>query len=188
MSRKRIIAIEGKTSSGKDTAAKYLNEQYHIPMVVSATTRPMRTYETNGKEHYFVNKQEMTEIIRNNTVIAYTKNDITGIEYCATLEALQGDINVYIINPDGVRWLKQHHQANLFDLTVIYVDLPEEEIIRRGRLRGDNEEILQTRLASERNEFDVAKMNKEYDYYICNSKDQQYLYDELDKIIKNITV
>jgi guanylate kinase len=188
MSRKKIIAIEGKTSSGKDTAAKYLNEKYNIPMVVSVTTRPKRAYETNGKEHYFVSKQEMAKTIHNNTVIAYTKNDITGIEYCATLEALQGDINVYIINPDGVRWLKEHNKDNLFDLTVIYIDLPEEEIIQRGRLRGDNEEILQTRLASERNEFDTAKANKEYDYYICNSKDQQYLYDELNKIMKNITI
>ena len=39
-----IIAIVGKTSSGKDTAAKYLHDKYGLDMVVSHTTRPMRTH------------------------------------------------------------------------------------------------------------------------------------------------
>ena len=34
MDKKTIIAVIGKTSSGKDTVAKVLNEKYGIPSVV----------------------------------------------------------------------------------------------------------------------------------------------------------
>ena len=44
MDKKTIIAVIGKTSSGKDTVAKVLNEKYGIPSVVSMTTRPKREY------------------------------------------------------------------------------------------------------------------------------------------------
>jgi len=41
----------GKTSSGKDTVARYIKDAYGINQVVSYTTRPKRPCETNGVEH-----------------------------------------------------------------------------------------------------------------------------------------
>lgn len=181
-----IIAIVGKTSSGKDTAAKYLHDKYGLDMVVSHTTRPMRTYETNGKEHWFDTKKEFDNFIKNNKVLAYTKNDITGIEYAAVLskEDLSKNL-IYIINPDGIKWM----QNNAPDINVlsIYIDLDEKEIIDRGIKRGDNIEILKERLASERDEFnhfrDDLLHNKlhNYDFLIYNDT-LDNLYESLDDI------
>ena len=64
MDKKTIIAVIGKTSSGKDTVAKVLNEKYGIPSVVSMTTRPKREYETNGVEHVFISKEEMSNVLK----------------------------------------------------------------------------------------------------------------------------
>jgi len=147
-----IIAIIGKTSSGKDTAAKYLKEKYGLDIVVSHTTRPMRTYETNGKEHWFDTKSEFDAFLKNNKVIAYTKNDMTGIEYAAVLSKEELSKNmVYLINPDGINWMRKN--APDINILSIYIDLNEEEIINRGIKRGDNIEVLKERLASERDEF-----------------------------------
>ena len=156
MDKKTIIAVIGKTSSSKDTVAKVLNEKYGIPSVVSMTTRPKREYETNGVEHVFISKEEMSNVLKEKTIIAYTKNNKTGIEYCAALEALPSNICVYIINPDGVKWLKEHNKRNLFNLICVYVDLAERE------------------------EFDTYKNSKEYDFLITNDKDLQYLYHQVD--------
>ena len=60
--KKKIIIIMGKTSSKKDTVCKYLQDEYDIIMIVSITTRPMRFYEVNGKEHYYVTDEIMDEI------------------------------------------------------------------------------------------------------------------------------
>lgn len=59
-----IIALIGKTSSGKDTVARYIKASYGINQIVSYTTRPMRSHETDGVEHYFVSKERMTEVFR----------------------------------------------------------------------------------------------------------------------------
>jgi len=85
-----IYAIVGKTSSGKDTIAKHLSWRWNIPIVCSATTRPMRKYETNGKEHWFVTKEKMAELKNSPHVIAYTKMPYTGIEYAATTDMVNG--------------------------------------------------------------------------------------------------
>ena len=63
MDKKTIIAVIGKTSSGKDTVAKVLNEKYGIPSVVSMTTRPKREYETNI---YFKGRNEQCFKRKNN--------------------------------------------------------------------------------------------------------------------------
>lgn len=183
-SNKKIIAIVGKTSSGKDTVAKVLKEKYGIPAVVSTTTRPMRCYETNGKEHYFVTKTEMNNILNTQTVLAYTKNDKTGIEYCATLESLPSDTCVYIINPDGIRWLKEHNN-NSYHLICVYVDLSEDQIIERGKLRGDDPDTLRLRLESERKEFDEYRDSHDYDCIIYNDKDLSNLYTQIDLFYAN---
>ena len=64
-----IIAIVGKTSSGKDSLAKYIKEYYDIPAIVSYTTRPKRESETNGIEHWFISKEEMAELLKIENII-----------------------------------------------------------------------------------------------------------------------
>lgn len=181
-----IIAIIGKTSSGKDTAAKYLHNKYGLDMVVSHTTRPMRTYETNGKEHWFDTKSEFDNFLKNNKIIAYTKNDMTGIEYAAVLSKEELSKNmIYIINPDGIDWM--HKNAPDINILSIYIDLNEEEIINRGIKRGDNIEVLKERLASERDEFNTFRDNIgadgwfNYNFLIYNDT-LDNLYKGLDNI------
>ena len=153
---KKILFIVGKTSSGKDTVANYLSEKYDIPMVVSYTTRLKRDYETDGKEHYFVNDEEMDKIEKSGGIIAYTKNDVTGIRYCATTDSIKSDIAIYIINPDGIRWFNENGTKDI-DTYTIYVDCQEDTIRHRAYLRGDRIDTVEKRLNSERNEFNTFR-------------------------------
>ena len=81
MESKKLIFLVGKTSSGKDTVAKYISDKYGIPMVCSYTTRGMRDYEEDGVQHYFVSKERMKEILETESIVAYVKFPKTEIEY-----------------------------------------------------------------------------------------------------------
>jgi guanylate kinase len=181
---KHLILVIGKTSSGKDTVAKHIGRKYDIPMVCSYTTRPMRDYEEDGVQHYFVSKEKMKEIMETESIVAYTKFPKTGVEYCATLEAIKSDIAVYIIDPSGVEWFKENGCIDDVSLTSIYVDLSEEEIQRRAKKRGDKTDSVKNRLDSEREQFDAFKESKEYDYLIDNSGTYKELLCKVDAIME----
>ena len=181
-----ILGIVGKTNSGKDTAAKYLFEKYKYPMIVSYTTRPKRAYEDDGVQHWFIDKSRMAELIATKDIIAYTKNEETGIEYCAVLDDtfMQKDF-IYIINPEGIRWFKEHGTKNE-KMISIYMNCAEDEILKRGELRGDDVDVLNKRLSSERKEFDDFYNNKEWDYVVNSEKPLDDVKAQIHKIIEDI--
>lgn len=182
--RKKIIFVVGKTSSGKDTVAKYIKERYNIPMICSYTTRGMRDYEEDGVQHYFISKERMQEILDNEKVIAYVKFPKTEIEYCATLDSIKSDKVVYIIDPNGIEWFKNNGCIADSDFFSIYVDLPEDIILQRAKGRGDKIEDIETRLDSEREVFDNFKNSKGYDYFIDNSGSYEDLIKQVDEIMR----
>ena len=156
-----LICVVGKTCSGKDTVAHILKDNLGIDIICSYTTRPKRTVETDGVEHYFVTKEEFDKVCEEQTVLAYTKFPETGYEYCATAD-LDKDW-IYIINPEGLETLE------VKDKTVIFVDCPEDIIIERSKNRGDLD--LQKRLNGEREQFDAFKESGNFNYIITNTFD-----------------
>ena len=81
----KLIVIVGKSRSGKDTLARYLNELHHVEPIISYATRPKRENEKNGREHWFISPENMTEL-KKSPMLAYTYNAKTGHEYCASLK------------------------------------------------------------------------------------------------------
>lgn len=177
-----IISIVGISGSGKDTIAKYINEKYNIPMVVSYTTRPKRDYETNGVQHWFISKEQMNEIKKNEKLIAYTINDKTGIEYCATKKQVENKDIIYIINPEGIYWLREHCPE--VEMRTLLVKPDKEGVLSRLRARGDNENTLQLRLSSEIDEFIEFYENNDYDYLIDNNGTLEDLYTNVDTFMR----
>lgn len=177
-----IICVVGKTSSGKDSVAKIAKDLFNLDMVVSYTTRPKRKYETDGVEHYFISKERMKEIKENDTMIAYTINEQTGIEYCATVEAMSSDTMIYIINPNGIEYMKE----NNIDFVSIYVDCSNDKILQRGSLRGDSLMVLTERLSSEIDEFNKYRDSKCYDYIIDNNGTYEELKSQTINIFNKI--
>lgn len=178
-----IFAIVGKTASGKDTIARHISETFHLPIICSATTRPMRDYEINGKEHWFVSKKEMELLKSSPNVIAYTKMPYTGIEYAATTDMVEGYSDmIYVINPEGIRWFKKNGTKNQSMLS-IYVDLPDSVIVDRAVKRGDRMCDVMDRLASESKEMNEFRDKKEYNLYVDNSGDLSSTLSLVDRFV-----
>lgn len=176
-----IIAIVGLSGTGKDTVAKHIKKRYGIDMIVSYATRPMRDYETNGKEHWFITKEEMQKLKETEELIAYTINEETGIEYCATKSQVENKNIVYIIDPKGIYWLREN--APDVELLSIYLSVPMEELKERLKNRGDNEETFNRRLETEYQQFFEFEENKRYDEIVRNTGTQEELFAQIDAIL-----
>ena len=186
--KKKIIVVMGKTSSGKDTVCKYLRDVYGIPMIVSNTTRPMRDYETNVVQHYFVSEEEMDILEKRKDLLAWTKFPKTNYRYCATVSGMTDDVMTYILNPDGVDFLDKNKENLNVDYHVIYLNLSEEQLIRRALDRGDNPQAIRDRIASESQEFDAFYKERRYDYNVDASKSVEEVRTDIDRIMWNLGI
>lgn len=150
--------------------------------VVSYTTRPKRSSETEGVEHYFIKPEEAKTIMEKEQVIAYTK--IGEIEYFATIEALNGS-NIYIIDPKGLEYLREHCGSNLHILA-IYIDTMETVRMKRAQKR-DNADFLaafEKRNAAENEQFTEFEKMKDWDWRVENNFD--YPYAAIEKLTEYI--
>lgn len=133
-----ILAICGKSASGKDTLSIFLTnflKSHGIPAhnVVSVTTRPPRDKEQSGKSYYFVNDEQFHYLIENNKLIEFTKfrNWYYGVPY----QEIESDkINIGVFNPRGLENLRRQHIQ--FHVIPIYL---EEKLITRLRRSHDRE-------------------------------------------------
>ncbi|MDR9824190.1 guanylate kinase, partial [Vibrio sp. FNV 38] len=68
-----IVVISGPSGSGKGTVMGYLKEIYpEAGLAVSATTRPMRDYEAEGREYFFKTREEFERLLAEGEILEHT--------------------------------------------------------------------------------------------------------------------
>ena len=80
----------------------------------------------------------------------------------------------------------KEHLPKGFQLAIMYCNLSETKIKDRVLGRGDNEIIFNTRLLSEREEFDTFYDNHEYDVVIDTSQSKEEVYKQVDAFLRDI--
>ena len=60
----KLVIISGPSGSGKTTICKELTKDPKVRASVSATTRPPRSQEVDGKDYYFVSEREFERKIK----------------------------------------------------------------------------------------------------------------------------
>ena len=138
---KNLILVIGRSGSGKDTLVRYatnaLKDFHKIVSVPSYTDRPIRPTETQGVEHTFLTGEEFDDVLKHETIFAYTKIGETGYRYCSTvemLERLDGDTIFYVIDPNGYDYCYKFRDK--FNMKVVYVRT--SDAIRRTRANARN--------------------------------------------------
>lgn len=135
--KRTIVCLVGDSGSGKTLASLYLQKTLGWNTVVSYTTRPMRDGETNGKEHWFVDKSAYP-IPDQSNMCAYTK--FGGHEYWTEWKQfLDNKINVYVIDEKGLINLRSKEQTPFsFNLVTIRINRQNKSDIDSKRLERDN--------------------------------------------------
>lgn len=172
-----LFCMAGVTSSGKDSIMRELNKSYGWKQVISYTTRPRRSGE--GETHIFINSDEVAQY--KDDFAAYTK--IGEYEYFTTKTQLEDPaIKFYIIDPNGILWLKENFKSR--PISVIYIYVNESLAQKRALLRGDSVEVYQKRMLSEKEQFDRFQCNTEYDFIVANVTG---LNDAVEKVCAIVT-
>lgn len=92
----KIFCLMGKSSSGKDTIFKAINDDKDLDLkpIISYTTRPKRINETDGIEYFFINKDELSKFERENKVIEKrVYHTVHGDWFYGTINDGQIDLN-----------------------------------------------------------------------------------------------
>ena len=174
---KTIICIVGRTASGKDTFAGMLKE-HGLKPVVSHTTRPIRTTETDGVQHHFISEEEAAEILKDrDRIAAYT--EINGYKYFTTIDSLMR-ANIYVIDPNGIEYLRSQHPE--VTLKVINIRCDRGVNQDHANIRRDDEEAFKKRFEAESEQFDRFEKEEQYDLLIWNNGSLDELREQADKL------
>ena len=174
-----LIVISGPSGVGKGTVRKALFERegHNLEYSVSMTTRAPRVGETDGKEYYFVSKEEFENAIKNGNMLEHAKfvNNYYGTPKDKVLEQLEAGHEVVLeIEVQGALQVK----AKMPDAVFIFIAPPSWEALETRLTKRGTEpiEIINERLAKARNEIMVASS---YDYIVINDE----VENAVDKII-----
>lgn len=151
-----VIALYGKSGSGKDTIQKYLVNNWDIDIngIVSCTTRPKRDYEENGVDYHFLTTEEFATQVLNGTMLEAT--EFRGWFYGTPLDSLDiNKINVGVFNIDGIEVLLDDPRLEVFPVLVYSTD--KERLIRalNREENPDCEEICR-RFQTDNKDFEKA--------------------------------
>lgn len=180
-----LIVLTGPASAGKDTILFKLLETYpNLKRVITATTRPKRPGETEGKDYHFVTKETFEEMIKNGEFLEFV--DFSGHFYGTTKKELapllKGENLIWRVETSRAAKVNEVLPPDLQKKTVvIYIDVPDWEILkRRMEKRGMSEEEIANRLREDAADF--RKYKSSFNHIIYNQEGK--LEETLDQVKK----
>ncbi len=158
---KKFTIIAGKSASGKDTILQQILKISTCKPIVSTTSRPKRDNEQEGKDYFYISKDEFIDLIEENAFIEYRKyNTLVNREkdtwyYGIRKNNKYNDNTNYIVVLDfeGARSFINHYGADNCKLCYIYCD--DEKRKQRAMKRPNFDETEWNR----RSEDDSKKLS-----------------------------
>lgn len=136
---KIIVAICGKSGSGKDTLLKNLismNPEWYP--IVSCTTRPKRDNEVDGQDYHFLSNEEFAEKVLNGDMLEATF--FNNWHYGTMASSLHTGINVGVFNPAGFSALTEVPPKDTL-IVGFYIVCPDRIRLMRSLAREEDPDI-----------------------------------------------
>lgn len=175
-----MIIITAPSGAGKTTIVRHVLSHFDkLSFSVSATTRPMRPYEIDGKDYYFLSSVEFMQKKDEGKFLEWEQ--VYRGSYYGTLrkevERLwdAGFHVIFDVDVMGALALKRAYPARSLSVFICPPDLKALELRLRNR-KTENEQSLKLRIDRARHEMEYADS---FDYQLVN--------DNLDKALKEAT-
>lgn len=178
-----MLVLSSPSGAGKSTIAKaLLDNNKYLKLSVSATTRPPRPGEVEGRDYYFLSMEEFENKIAEGEMLEHAKvfGNHYGTPKTPVKEALeQGTDVLFDVDWQGARKLRNSSGK---DMVGVFILPPShDELERRLYSRGqDSEEVIVGRMAQSDGEMEHWA---EYDYVIIND-DLEESIDQVRAILK----
>jgi guanylate kinase len=178
MSRGHLIVVSAPSGSGKTTIVRAILAKYPSMLFsVSATTRPKRDTETDGKDYFFLTRAEFERRIQAGELVEW--EEIYGNLY-GTLKSevdkvlTSGQSMLFDIDVKGGLSIKRHYPD---DSLLIFIRPPSVEVLE-ARLRNrktEDEETFRRRMARVTMELGMAS---QFHHQVVN--------DDLETAIRDV--
>lgn len=165
-----IMVISGPSGVGKDAVIKRLREvRENLHFVVTATSRPMRPGEVNGKDYIFVTKEEFLAMVDKDDLLEYALvyGDYKGIPKQQIREYMARGYDIVLrVDIQGAATLRK-----ILGRSAVFVFITaESEYSMVNRLidrKTETKEALLVRIATAREE---VKHASNFDYVVVNAE------------------
>lgn len=179
-----LVVISGPSGVGKDMTINRMKELgYPFYFVVTATTRPQRPGEIDGKDYFFVSMSDFAEMIEQDELLEYAVvyGDYKGIPKAQVRQALASGQDVIMrIDVQGAATIRRL----IAEAILIYISAESEEaLVRRlSQRKTEPEDQLKMRIATARKEQARLEI---FDYIVINEEDR--LDETCEKVAAIIT-
>ncbi|GAA6113167.1 MAG: guanylate kinase [Apilactobacillus sp.] len=168
--RGMLIVLSGPSGVGKGTVRKALfnEEDVDFKYSISMTTRKPREGEVNGKDYFFVTKEEFEDHIKNGEMLEYAKyvDNYYGTPLNYVNQTLDEGHDVFLeIEVNGAMQVR----ANCPEAVFVFLT-PPDLVVLKNRLIGrgtDDMDVIDKRIQTAVSEI---KMMRNYDYAVLNDK------------------
>lgn len=182
-----LFVFSGPSGVGKGTLKAKLFEEFadRIAYSVSATTRGPREGEVDGKDYFFISRQEFERRVKNNEFLEHAEfaGNCYGTPRAYVEKLLDSGMNVVLeIDVQGALQVMK----SMPECVSVFILPPSfEELEHRLRGRGtETEEKVRERLETAKRELPYAP---QYDYQIVNGGDIEAAYRSLREVFLKST-
>ena len=163
-----LIVISGPSGVGKGTVRKALFERddHNLVYSISMTTRKPRVGEINGKDYFFVSREEFEKRIKENGFLEYA--EFVGNYYGTPIDEVKKQIaagNEVVLEIEVQGALQVREKVK--DAVFVFIAPPSLESLYSLLHNSviENEEIIKQRIEKAKKEIDLAY---KYDYIVIN--------------------
>ena len=181
----KLIVISAPSGTGKTTSVMCLLERNkNLVRSISYTTRPARPGEVDGKDYFFVSREEFQA--KKKSGFFLESAEVFGQWYGTSREYVAGEIAkgksvVLAIDVQGMKQLRAERDSGI-PIISIFIVPPSMEILRKRleRRKTETKSEIDTRLEMAQEEM---KSRSLYDFSIMNEEVDQTVR-ELERIIQ----
>ncbi|HET9627988.1 MAG TPA: guanylate kinase [Novosphingobium sp.] len=178
-----MFILSSPSGAGKTTIARrLLTEDRDIAMSVSATTRPMRSGEVDGKDYHFVTQAEFDRMVEQNEFYEWAQ--VFGHCYGTPKSHIRAGLKegqdfLFDIDWQGTQQLYQKAERDVVRVFILPPSLAElqRRLIGRGT---DSAEVIAARMA--RAQAEISHWDG-YDYVVVND-DVEICFGKVREILE----
>lgn len=138
-----FLVLCGKSGAGKDTVAKKILERHpDAKMAVSVTSRPMRPGEVEGREYFFVTREEFLkrrdagDFIESRSFFVNNGGNKEEWFYATPKFEPKEELTIFIKDPAGAKVIKDYCESIEAPFECVLLEVPdtlrEERAMERG--------------------------------------------------------
>ena len=187
MEKIKILALFGKSASGKDTIQKWITDNfpYITNKIVSCTTRPPRSGEQDGINYFFLSDEEFAKKVLDGSMLEATS--FREWFYGTALDQLDPEkINIGVFNISGIECLLTDTRL---DIEPVWIHASDKTRLMRSLQREDKPDCNEIcrRFQTDKRDFDEMD---DFEYFgwinedIDLHKSYSYRFEQLARILE----